>query len=106
MLDIRELIPEGKENKIDRHELLKRFVAFGAVDDKKRDANRDLMFWLHTIRKDTVVISTGSGYYRPGADDMEELEQYIAKEEHRIKETSDNIRYAKKYLADMKAGRL
>lgn len=105
-MNLIEVIPMGKENIIDRHELLDRFIAFGAVEGTSKDPNREMMTVIHELRKNAVIISTGKGYYRPSIDDMQELENYIRKEEHRVKEIVTNTQYAKKYLQDMKVGRL
>ena len=104
-MNLYELIPVGRENRIHRSELANRFIIAGAITPVG-DTNRDMMNLLHEIRKETVVISSGRGYYRPDSKDKEELKHYIGKERHRIAEINSYLIMATKVLADMEAGRI
>ena len=37
------------------------------------------------------IINTGSGYYRPGPDDEDELKYYLYREMHRATEITDKV---------------
>ena len=100
------LIPEGKENAIKRSDLVKTCVDLGIVDGK--DADRETRKLIQLARKDNVILnlSNGEGYYRPSADDMDELARYIKQEDSRAIKAFANVKKAKALLEDMKFGRL
>lgn len=99
-----DLIPIGKENKISRHTLISKFSE--VMNIPITSAEREFQRWLSEVRKNAVVISSGSGYYRPRKTDVDDIEKYIAKEKHRMICVNQNLKYAEKYLADLKARRI
>lgn len=105
-MTIKELIGHGKQGTTDRHTLLARCQAYGLIDETAHDQNREMMSLLQAARKDCVIISTGQGYFIPTAEDMAEVEAYIRKEESRARQVYANLKYARNYLEDMKAGRI
>lgn len=104
-MSIIDLIGSGRESVTDRHELLNRCMVAGLVEPG-RDENRKMMKLLQEARRECVIISTGEGYYIPTPTEQIEVEAYIAKEESRARNVNANLKYARKYLADIKAGRI
>lgn len=105
-MSIKELIPLGHENIIDRHTLLSLCEQSGLIDKTIKDGNREMQKLIKRARRDCVIISDGAGYYRPTPDEIDQTEAWIRKEDHRAISNNLNTLYAKKYLSDMKAGRL
>ena len=105
-MEIIDLIPYGRENAIDRHRLTDLMLNQGVISRDRRDANRVMQLWLHELRKSNVIISTGSGYFRPTVEEIGEVGSYIKREENRLKEINTNLIYARKLYEDMKAGRV
>jgi len=106
-MNLTELIPEGKENKVNRHQLIELFAH--EFDTSEKDAERKFQYWLAAIRQNAVVITTGSGYYRPMADRPEEVEEaklFVAREISRSTKIQKNLKYTNKWLADVSAGRI
>lgn len=102
-MNIAELIPAGKQNAIKRADLLNRCRAHGL-----RTTDRGMRMLIESARKETVIInlSNGDGYYRPTADDKDELKRYIHQEDQRAKSASINHHMAKALLEDINAGRI
>lgn len=106
-MNLVEIIPEGKENRINRHQLINRIASERGISI--RDAERTFHYELATIRQSAVVITTGSGYYRPRPDVPEEVleaKHYIERENSRTIKIQKNLVYTHKWLADVDAGRL
>lgn len=106
-MTIIDLIPKGHENIINRHDLLALCIANRLLTDNTKHANREMQRLIKKARTECVIISeNGKGYYRPTKDEIFETEAWINKENHRAMSNNINTKYARKYLADMKAGRI
>lgn len=105
-MNVTDLIGHGQDATTSRHDLLDRCIHFGLIEADTYDPNRQLMKLLHNARKECVIISTGNGYYIPTVQEINEVQAYIRKEEHRASMVNSNLLYARKYLEDMKKGRL
>lgn len=106
-MNLVDLIPFGRENKVNRHDLIRAYAL--ATNHSESVAEREFHKFLACCRLDHVIISTGDGYYRPLADRPDEIEETIHFTEsmmHRGRETIKNASYAQKWLEDVKAGRL
>lgn len=107
-IDIIDLVPVGQDNAISRRTLTEKCVAYGLIDGKERNPDRHMRRLLEKARETHVVInlSDGGGYFRPGEDDYEKLDEYIHQEQRRLITLTKPLRYAEKLRQDMKAGRI
>lgn len=106
-MNLVDLIPFGKENTINRHDLIKAYAQ--ATNYSERTAEREFHKFLANCRIDNVIISTGDGYYRPlpnRPDEVEETRRFAKRMHYRATETLKNITYTNKWLADADSGRL
>lgn len=91
-IKILNYIPKGRENAISREKLRQ---LTGLTDSKMRDLIRQ-------ARHDVPIVNlqSGEGYFIPTK--MEEIERYIAQEEHRAKSIFANLQSAKEYKKKIK----
>ena len=91
-MKILDYIPFGRENAIPRAKL--RYLT-GLNDSAMRQE-------IAKARRETCIINLqdGRGYYRPTT--MEEVDRFIAQEEHRARSIFYNLNGAKKYRNEMK----
>lgn len=91
-MNIIDLIPFGAENAIPRAKL--RYLS--GLNDSAMRAE------IAKARRETCIINLqdGRGYYRPTT--MEEVDRFIAQEEHRARSIFYNLNGAKKYRNEMK----
>ncbi len=91
-IKILNYIPKGRENAISREKLRQ---LTGLTDSKMRDLIRQ-------ARHDVPIVNlqSGEGYFIPTK--MEEIERYIAQEEHRAKSIFANLQSAKEYRKKIK----
>lgn len=91
-MNIIDYIPRGRENAISRQRLAQ---ITGLTDNKMREL-------IRKARRETVIINLqdGRGYYQPTT--IEEVDRFIAQEEHRAKSIFYALNGAKKYRNEMK----
>lgn len=102
-MNIVDIIPIGKSNAISRQQLL--FTcAFYGIAKSDRQMRRE----IEKARKETVILNVqdGSGYFRPGKEDLSELRHYILQEKDRSMTILSNLKIAKNLLADMECNRI
>lgn len=108
-INIAVLIPQGRDNTIDRFELTRKCIDAGLIRDCGNDESNDrsMRKLLRIARRDYVILNrSGGGYYRPTKDELKELQKYIRQEESRAKAVFANLKMAKALYEDLKAGRL
>lgn len=91
-MKIIDYIPFGAENAITREQLSK---VTGLNDSAMRHE-------IAIARRETCIINLqdGRGYYQPTS--IEEVDRFIAQEEHRARSIFYNLNGAKKYRNEMK----
>ena len=102
-MNIVDLIPYGKENAVNREDLLNRCILHCIAY-----SDRGMRKQIEDARKNTVILNmqNGAGYFRPTKDDLPELRHYIAQEHDRSMAILHNLKMAKNVLEDMEADRL
>jgi len=85
-MDIIEYIPMGRNNPRTREEL----VALTGMEDRAvREA-------ISRAKREYPIVNVGKGYYIAVDPDDPNLEEYIRKETHRMREISKGLRWHKK----------
>lgn len=101
--NIVELIPIGRNNAKMRHVLLHECQTEGIAKN-----DREMRRLIQDARVGDVILnlSDGSGYFRPGKEDISELKHYISQEYDRAASIRKNLTLARNLLADMEAARI
>ncbi len=99
-MGIIDLIPEGKENAINRNLLTARCINNGLVDKRAKDPDREMRKLVEKARTDWAILNTGDGkgYYRPSKDDYAELRRFKRQQESRIKNINKGLKPIRKIL--------
>lgn len=98
-----DLIPVGKANAIERGQLHNLCKVYGIAD-----SDREMRKLMQRAKGSNVILNMqdGSGYFRPGKDDKEELRHYIMQEAQRSITILQNLEMAKNLLSDMEKNRI
>lgn len=98
-----DLIPVGKANAIERGQLHNLCKVYGIAD-----SDREMRRLIQHAKGSNVIMNMqdGSGYFRPGKDDKEELRHYIMQEAQRSITILQNLKMAKAMLEDLEFDRL
>ena len=106
-MNISELIPEGYDNAVSLKDITEKAVHFGLVKPTN-NAPRTTRALIHNARRNEAILNLqdGRGYFKPTADDIDKLSQYLRQEKNRIIGIAREISHATKLLEDMREGRL
>lgn len=92
LVNILKFIPYGRENAVE-------------IDTLCRETglnNRSVRNLINSARKKSVIINVqdGKGYYRPTADDVDEVKRWKKQEENRAKEVFSSLSPVRKFLQE------
>lgn len=105
-ITIADLIPKGRENAISRANLTRMCQRMGLINNTN-DADRQMRLLLQKARIDYTILNRAEGgYYRPTADDLQDLRRYICQERKRAKAIFKDIQHATRLYNDYEMGRL
>lgn len=101
------LIPEGSGNAIKRNDLTRTCVDMGLISEKCKDQDRTMRKMLQKARIDHCILSKPrGGYYRPTAEEYQNIIKHRNTEVKRAKSTFVSVRYDGKLYEDYQRGRM
>lgn len=106
-ITIKDLIPEGHENRVGRRYLVQKAVAYGLINEACKDKERALRKLVHECQMDGVFIcNAGDGYFLPTPGDVQCLRHDILRDEMAARSMLATLTRKKALLADYEAGRI
>ena len=101
------LVPEGEPNAISRNFLTQLCIKAGLIRESVKDPDRAMRSILHKARMThSILTKAGGGYYRPTADEWQQIEKHRQSEKKRALNTLASVSYDAKLYEDYYKNRI